>query len=226
MVKNCVEVQKKVKKRGEALVQLVGQESRQVLGQSYYNGEKESEKSCIRNLLTTSQATGQKISLDALHLSPSTCELINGGGGIFLIGLKNNQTVLLEDMVFCSQTSKAILQSKKWEKGHGRIEYRKYELYDISQEYFDPRWEKVDFCSLVKVERTRTDTKTQEESKETSFYISNEKTQEGEQLFRTVRNHWQVEVNNNIRDTTFQEDQLKTKEKSISKVLAGLRTLS
>ncbi|PIY08040.1 MAG: hypothetical protein COZ18_14405 [Flexibacter sp. CG_4_10_14_3_um_filter_32_15] len=38
--------------------------------------------------------------------------------------------------------------------------------------------------------------------------------------------YWQVEVNNNIRDTTFQEDQLKTKEKSISKVLAGLRTLS
>lgn len=59
----------KGKKRGEALVQLVDQENRQVLGQSYYNGEKESEKPCLSNLLEARQATGQKISLDALHLS-------------------------------------------------------------------------------------------------------------------------------------------------------------
>jgi len=216
----------KGKKRGEAIVQLVDQENRQVLGQSYYNGEKESEKPCLRNLLTTSLASGQKISLDALHLCPATCELINEAGGSFLIGLKNNQAVLLEDMKFHSQNSKPIFQSKQWEKGHGRIEHREYELYDISDEYFDPRWEKVNFRSLIKVERTRIDTKTEEENKETSFYISNENAKIGDELFKAIRNHWQVEVNNNIRDTTFQEDRLKTKEKPVSKVLAGLRTLS
>jgi predicted transposase YbfD/YdcC len=214
------------KKRGEALVQLVDQESRQVLGQSYYNGDKESEKPCLRNLLTTSLASGQKISLDALHLCPATCELINKAGGTFLIGLKKNQAVLLEDMKFYIQTAKPIFQSEEWEKGHGRIEYRKYELYDISHEYFDSRWEKVGFCSLVKVERKRINTKTQEENKETSFYISNKNAKIGEELFKAIRNHWQIEVNNNIRDTTFQEDQLKTQKKTVSKVLSGLRTLS
>jgi hypothetical protein len=48
------------------------------------------------------------------------------------ICLKNNQTILLEDMLFCSQTSKTISKSEKWEKRHGRIEHKKYELYDIS----------------------------------------------------------------------------------------------
>lgn len=213
-------------KRGEAIVQVVDQENRQVVGQSYYNGEKESEKPCLRNLLTTSLTSGQKISLDALHLCPATCELISKAEGVFLIGLKNNQKVILEDMKFHSQTSKPVFQNEEWEKGHGRIEHRKYELYDISHQYFEPRWENVNFRSLIKVDRTRIDAKTQHESKEISYYISNEKTKVGEELFRAIRNHWQVEVNNNIRDTVFQEDQLKTKEKPVSKVLAGLRTLS
>ncbi|WP_338791957.1 hypothetical protein [Bernardetia sp. MNP-M8] len=119
-----------------------------------------------------------------------------------------------------------ITQSDQWEKGHGRIEDRHYELYDISKEYFEQRWKNVTFRSLIKVERTRINTKTKEETKETSFYISNEDSKVGEELFEDIRKHWQIELNNNIRDTTFQEDQLKTKEKTVSKVLAGLRTLN
>ncbi len=112
--------------------------------------------------------------------------MIHQAGGTFLIGLKNNQAILLEDMKFYIQTAKPIFQSEEWEKGHGRIEYRKYELYDISHQYFDSRWEKVGFCSLVKVERKRINTKTQEENKEISFYISNKNAKIGEELFKAI----------------------------------------
>lgn len=196
------------------------------MGQSYYNGEKESEKPCIRDLLELSGAKEQKITLDALHLCPATCELIHQSGGIFLIGLKDNQAMLLEDMKVCSQILAVCAQDEQWEKGHGRIEHRQYQSYDISQQYFDERWKKVGFHSLVKVERTRIDAKTHTESKETSFYISNEDPKVEKELFQAIRNHWQIEVNNHIRDNTFQEDRLRTKEKAVSKILAGLRTLS
>jgi len=45
-------------------------------------------------------------------------------------------------------------------------------------------------------------------------------------LFRAVRGHWNVETNNYIRDVTFKEDHLKTKEPILSKVMACCRTLA
>jgi len=64
-------------KRGEAIVQLARHGDREILGQSFYNGKKESEKPCIRELLVQTQANKQKVSLDALHLNPATTEGIN-----------------------------------------------------------------------------------------------------------------------------------------------------
>ena len=77
--------------RGEAIVQLVRHKDKEVLGQAFYNGKKESEKPCLQRLIKEMGANNQKITTDALHLSPATTEPINQADGIFLIGLKNNQ---------------------------------------------------------------------------------------------------------------------------------------
>ncbi|MGB1243017.1 MAG: hypothetical protein ACPG49_10880 [Chitinophagales bacterium] len=37
-----------------------------------------------------------------------------------------------------------------------------------------------------------------------------------------VRGHWQVENDNQVRDVTFKEDYLKTKDKELAKILASL----
>jgi len=71
-------------KRGDAIVQLVKHDDREVLGQSFYNGKKESEKPCLRQLLKDSGASNQKITLDALHLNPLTTNLINEEEGIYM----------------------------------------------------------------------------------------------------------------------------------------------
>lgn len=56
----------------------------------------------MRELLASAGALGQKITLDALHLSPGMTGPIALAGGLFLIGLKGNQKELLADMEGCA----------------------------------------------------------------------------------------------------------------------------
>ena len=57
-------------KRGEACVSALIHRTEQVVGQTYYNGTKESERPAVRKLLDDSRLCSQKITLDALHLVP------------------------------------------------------------------------------------------------------------------------------------------------------------
>ena len=212
-------------KRGEVLVQLVQHSSREVLGQKFYNGKKESEKPCLRALIEDTGASNQKITADALHLNPKMTELIAENNGFFIIGLKNNQKELLEDLTSICPFFKLIKQSQTLEKGHGRIEKRTYFHYDISKEHFDKRWDKTKFKSLFKVKREVFTIKTAQKSKSTDFYISNVCPVQEDDCFQAIRQHWSVEVNNHIRDVTLKEDGLKTKIKPVTKIMAGLRTI-
>ena len=215
----------KGKKRGEVLVQLVRHNDREVLGQNFYKGTKESEKPCLRDLIRDTGASSQKITADALHLNPKMTELIAENNGYFIIGLKNNQKELLEDMTSICPFFKKIEQKTTLEKGHGRIEKRTYFHYDISGEYFDKRWDKTDFKSLFKVKRETFTIKTAKKSESVDFYISNVCPNQKDDYFKAIRQHWSVEVNNHIRDVTLKEDSLKTKIEPVTKIMAGLRTI-
>jgi predicted transposase YbfD/YdcC len=199
-------------KRGEALVQLVRHKDGAVLGQHRYNGDKESERPCMRELLAGTGAVGQKITLDALHLCPGTTGPIAQAGGIFLVGLKGNQKELMADMEGCTRRLKPVAQHATVDKGHGRREERAYFLYDVTGEYFDKRWEKSRFSSMVRVERQRQCTRTGKASKEVAYYMTNGKAASGQEFFTAIRKHWSVEVNNHMRDVTLREDQLRTKK--------------
>ena len=199
-------------KRGEALVQLVRHNDRAVLAQQRYDGSKESEKPCLQELIAKSGAIKQKITADALHLCPAMTEPIAQVGGVFLIGLKNNQKELLADMRRHAACFKPVNEYITVDKGHGRLEKRHYFHYDISQEYFEQRWENSDFQSLFKVERTRLNLKTGHQSTETAYYLSNGLPKEHE-YFTAIRNHWSVEISNHVRDVSLQEDHFRTKKR-------------
>ena len=79
---------KKGSKRGQAIVQVVRHTDREVVGQGFYDGQKESEVPAVKELLEQTKTKTQKVSLDALHLKPDTLKLINMAGGKFLVGLK------------------------------------------------------------------------------------------------------------------------------------------
>jgi predicted transposase YbfD/YdcC len=216
----------KGEKRGEAVVQMVHHDSRQVYDQTFYNGHKESERPCIQQLLEGALAS-QKITLDALHLIPDTVKKIADEQGIYVAGVKDNQEHLYEDMTTVCRHQQPLSSFTEVEKGHGRIDKRTYRSYDIAQQYFDDRWTDAHFQTLVQVERQSVQFHTGMESKEVSYYISNAivKDKEDQELFKAVRKHWSIEVSNHIRDVTFKEDRFKTKEPLISQIMACCRTI-
>ena len=217
----------KGEKRGDVVVQAVSHHDRTVYGQAFYNGQKESERPCIRQLLDSALGS-QKITLDALHFIPETIKQIENQEGIYVIGLKENQQELYNDMARIGQRVKPVNTLREVEKSHGRIDKRTYRSYAIENEFFDERWSGANFQTLVQVHRTSMQLKSKVESQEVSYYISNAriKDENDNELFRAVRGHWNVETNNYIRDVTLKEDGLRTKESTISKVMASCRTLT
>lgn len=211
-------------KRGDAVVQAVRHESLEVYGQTYYSGRKESEVVAVRELLKANGLCQEKVSLDALHCKPLTLDLIVQGGGVYLVGLKKNQKELLNNIKAAIEDLQGVYETGSVEKGHGRIETRKYQVCDISSIEKDERWKNCEISKVVKVEREREEIKSEKHSFETSYYISNQDA-DFAGLCVAVRNHWSVETNNHIRDVTLAEDKLRSKKKNINRVLAGIRTL-
>lgn len=212
-------------KRGQVSVQLVSHDEGGVVGQAFYNGTKESEKPCLQQLVDTTGVKSQKITADALHLTPSMTEMVAQAGGVFVIGLKQNQKQLLQDMVDHSRVFAPRVEHKTVEKAHGRLEIRQYTCFDVSGEYFESRWAKSGLSSLIRVERTRRILKNNDSSQQVSYYVSNGKSEDALEYFQAVRNHWSIEVNNHYRDVSLKEDQFRTKEKAITRVMATMRTL-
>ena len=72
--------------------------------------------------------------------------------------------------------------------------------------------------------RERIEVASGKKSSETSLYLSNEVENLAE-ICEAIRKRWQVEVTNNMRDTTLAEDKLCVKEPTVNRVMAGIRTL-
>ncbi len=70
--------------------------------------------------------------------------------------------------------------------------------------------------------------KTEKESEETSYYISNSVIKDNDleaphDLVKAIRGHWGVESNNWILDVTFNEDNVKIKAPNQAHIMARLR---
>lgn len=212
--------------RGEAVVQVVGHKNRMVYKQGFYNGRKESERPCVSGLLD-GELGSQKHTLDALHLIPETVKQIEKQKGIFLIGVKENQQELLEEIKMITADDKPIKQYSDCEKSSGRIDTRTYRGFALNTPYLDQRWQAANFQTVIKVERHSYNCKSKIKSNETSYYISNQKLKQDttdNELFHAIRGHWNVETNNHIRDVTFREDNLKTKYPTLARNMATCRT--
>ena len=214
---------KKGETRGEVVVSAVEHETQHIQSQNYYAGNKESEKESARNLLKDNDLLGEKVTLDALHCNPQTLELI-AEKGVYIVGLKGNQKKLKESVNEFITLSKPIDRKETFEKQSGRVETRRYEVYEIEELEKATRWEKSQIKTAIRVRRERVEAETGKISVEESLYISNESKNVGE-ICEAIRKHWQVEVSNNMRDVTLAEDQLCAKETTVTRVMAGVRAL-
>ncbi len=217
-------------KRGEACVSAQAHDSGQVVGQIYYNGTKESERPAVLQLLNDSGLCSQKITLDALHLTPKATKAIDGAKGVYLIGLKSNQDHLYRYCFCNSLTSKASYErTDESERGHGRIDQRSYACYELRPDALAARWRKAGMGTCIEVSRTRKGLDGSLISQETCYYVSNarpaDQTQANE-LFDAIRRHWLLEVTHHYRDVTLAEDDLRTKSQAVSRMMSSLRTLA
>jgi predicted transposase YbfD/YdcC len=199
-------------KRGEAMVQAVAHENGQTIAQNYYCGQKESEVPTVRQLLTEQGLSGQKISFDALHFKPQTLEMITESKGKYLVGLKENQKQLRQEVIKTSEKQAILWKISGNKKGHGRIETRRYEFYDILEMAKGERWTHCQMRTAIKVNRRRVELKSGKKSVETSYYVTNE-VGNYEEISEAISRHWQVETNNHIRDVTLREDQMRSKKR-------------
>lgn len=203
-------------KRGEAVVQAVAHENCQTVAQDYYAGEKESEVSIVRKILEESGLASQKISLDALHCKPLTLLIISESRGKYLVGLKGNQKQLQRQIKQAVENQSILFKIARAEKGHGRIESRKYEFYDVLEMAKDERWKPCQMKTAIKVRRDRVELRSGKSSREESYYLTNE-VGNYEELAQAIRRHWQVETNNHIRDVSLREDQMRSKKRVYKK---------
>jgi hypothetical protein len=71
--------------RSEVLVHGIRHSDSGIVAQSFYEGDKESEKLVIRDLLKSSKLETKSVTLDALHSDPTTLAQIAGQGGQYIV---------------------------------------------------------------------------------------------------------------------------------------------
>ena len=160
--------------RGEAVVQAVAHKNCQTVAQAYYSGEKESEVPIVRKILQERGLALQKVSLDALHCKPLTLAIISESGGKYVVGVKENQTELKKQVMWAMENQADLFKIERLEKSHGRIEFRKYEFYDVLEIEKANRWSSCQIKTAIKVTRERVEVKSGKSSCEESYYVTNE----------------------------------------------------
>lgn len=213
--------------RGEVCVSAVAHQSQQVVGQAFYRGTKESERLTVSQLLAEQHLCHQKITLDALHMIPTTLRSIHSSKGVYIVGLKANQANLYRQCICRTLFDAADYEQLDAEtKRHGRTEQRTYRCYSLWSLALAPRWQTTGLATLICVERRRQQSGV--ESREISYYVSNAQPaspSQAAELFTAIRQHWCVEVMHHQRDVTLAEDNLRTGKVAVSRLLASLRTL-
>lgn len=174
--------------KGETIVQSVAHESGQVQSQEMFTVKESSEVKVVRRMLSDKELAGQKISLDPLHLKPKTLEQIVSAKGTYLVGLKANQKEMFYEAGFNVGRDKLLFETETLEKGHGRIEERKYEVYEFADAYRNERWRNSQIRKLVKVRRERIEQRSGKKTQEISYYVSDEE-KDYKQLCQAVRRH-------------------------------------
>lgn len=213
--------------RGEVLVSAVAHQHGTVVAQTYYCGSKESERPAVATLIETQQLAPQKLTLDALHLIPTTLKLIHAQKGQYVVGLKSNQTNLyrsctLTDLFSVADYERVDAQLKK----HGRVEQRHYRSFTLAESMVAARWHESGLSTLLCVVRKRE--RLGIVSEEVSYYVSNHKPvnqAQADDLFDAIRGHWGVEVMHHKRDVSLSEDDLRTGKAEVSRLVGSLRTL-
>jgi len=177
--------------------------------------DKTNESKTIPELLDLIDIKGCTITIDAAGTYLPIAEKIisETKKGNFVLKVKDNQPNLLADCKFLfDNETENILYDKTLEKGHGRIETRKYYLYNDSKgTIIDPKWDKI-INSIGKIEVTREYVGYDKTTVTEHYYVMN-RNMTLDEFRKATRSHWNIECGLHwVLDVIFNEDSSRNRE--------------
>lgn len=176
-----------------------------VLGQLRVN-EKSNEITAIPKLIDLLDIKNCIITIDAMGCQTDIADKIIEKKADYVLAVKGNQAILLEEIEDEFRFSKNIRYSETIDLDHGRIETRKCSVINEFQHVeSQDKWR--DLKSIIKIESTREFKNSEKEIQHfTRYYISSS---EGSADFfqQVIRSHWSIE--NKLHwtlDVAFSED--------------------
>lgn len=191
-------------------------------------GPKKNEISRAPGLLKTVNLQGKIISGDAMHAQRKLSRQIVQAGGDYLWFVKKNQPAL------CAQLARGLgdptrlpgdaQTTQAYDKGHGRIEYRR--LTSSSQLTNTLGWPWA--AQAFVLERERTECRSGKSTSQTVYGITSlaPLAVDAPQLLSLTRQHWSIENGLHYRrDVTFGEDRCRMKSHRAAECLAIINNL-
>ena len=220
------------KKKNRSAIHMVSAwalEYQVILGQ-VKTEEKSNEITAIPELLQALELSGSTITIDAMGCQKEMAKQIVERGGHYVIGLKDNQPSLrqqVEEFISDAQAqdfdSVACDYHETVEKGHGRQERRRYWHVDLAGSTVDTdQWQGLSSVMRVESERKIKD----KTSLEHRYYISSYTTIDAKLAARAVRGHWGIESTHWSLDMSFREDESRTREGYAQENLSIFRRLA
>lgn len=216
--------------RGEdfrVIVSAWATESGLLLGQRKVR-DKSNEITAVPELLRALELAGCIVTADAMHCQKNIAKEIIEADAHYVLALKGNQGTafgevksFLDDAV--SRGDKGLVFSEAAEKGHGRLETRRYWQTEKLDWYADKgQWEGLRSVGMVESVREING----QRSVERRYYLSSLAT-DIERFAKAVRGHWSIENQLHwVLDVVFGEDQARARTEQAAENLAAMRRLA
>lgn len=197
---------------------------------------KSNEITAIPELLRLLDLRGATVTIDAMGCQTEIAKTIVGGGGDYLLAVKENQPTLCHDIAATfaeaaderkrsvdEQPQPRVEVLEDVDKGHGRVEKRTVKLCrDLSWLTAATRWPALVY--LVQVVRERTVLATGKTSTESAYYIGSDRRAEVSKVARIIRRHWSIENELHwVLDMAFREDEARHRARNTAQNMTTLR---
>jgi predicted transposase YbfD/YdcC len=190
--------------------------------------EKSNEITAIPELLDQIDVQGAVVTIDAMGCQKEIAKKIKGGGGDYVLAVKDNQPKLHQAI---QEYFAEAIEDKHWpvphrchqthETGHGRMDDRYYYLAKLPNDFaFKKQWPGIKAIGMAIRITEKSDGTTSEDVRYfiASRYLS------GKRFAQSVRGHWAIENSLHwVLDVTFNEDQSRARERHLADNLSWLR---
>ena len=216
------------------LVSAFVQENATVLGQLAVDC-KENEIVAIPQLLDLLDLDGATVTIDAMGCQTQIAAKIVGGGGDYVLAVKDNQPTLhdtlklhLDEMILEKFKGVRHGLDRTVEGGHGRIETRRVWVTDQLDDWLSPRqrdrWAGLKSVAVVEARR---EIPLKPTSVERRYYICSHAGVDAARMARIIRGHWSVENKLHwVLDVSFAEDDARQRKDHSAENFSRLRRIA